>query len=871
MFKGRQALMMVAWGVLIVLGLGAGLAVHRLWKFRSELERLADRLTLDVGPESTLIYDNGNNLVSALFEEHRIAVRLEEMSQYLVNAVLATEDQRFFDHDGVDVRRIIAAAVANQQAGEIKEGGSTITQQLVRSILLDRSRNYTRKIKEAILARRLEERYSKRAILESYLNRVYFGDGYYGVEAAAIGYFGKPVANLDAAEAAMLAGLIKGPSLYSPSKNPDAARKRRDLVLEVMRAEGMLGDQEFQSAVSVPVTVQLARGDKTGVADPRHARGAEYFRDAVSRELIHRFGSEAVYTGGLRVYTTLDRDLQRLAESVIASRLRGIGRAGRDPLQGALVAIDPRTGFVKAVVGGRSFAESPYNRAVDARRQPGSAFKPFIYAMALESGYSPGSLLEGLDQPIPSYKGPWLPGGEHETSSTTLRKGLALSSNRAAAHLMQEVGVHRTLDLVQRFGVSSPMPAVPAVALGTGEMTLLELTSAYGVFANRGLWKEPTLIRRVVDRYGREIYTASNTDRRVITEATAYMMTSMMTDVLDYGTAASARAQGFKLQGAGKTGTSQDYSDAWFVGYTPSIVTGVWFGFDKPQPIMNRGFASVVAVPAWARFMTGALHGVKEDWFAMPGSLVKVKICRLSGMLATDRCNEPVYEQPPYDPNNPDVVTASASAPVARQSGVFEDVRPADRVPPPCTMLHGDAGVVTQPLWADPPPTAPGVQRTGGLDNLMSIPPAQSAPIDTTRPVAPPPPFMTEKRAPTPVTTMPATAPAPVPVPAPTPTPTPTPTAPAPAAAAKPDPSAVIIPAATAPAPAPSPKPAEPAQDPVIPGSKVTKEPPSAAPSAAPPAPNAPIIPGTSVERTPPEPPKKKPPVLIPPPQPPGM
>jgi membrane peptidoglycan carboxypeptidase len=448
------------------------------------------------------LYDSNNNLVGAVFEEHRITVRLEEMAPHLTNAVLVTEDRRFFNHDGIDLRRIVAAFVANTRAGEIVEGGSTITQQLVRSMLLDRDRTYRRKIIEAILARRLEERYSKRAILEAYLNRVYFGDGYYGVEAASIGYFGKPAARLSPGEAATLAGVIKGPSIYSPSKNPRACRERRDIVLALMHEDGMLSGDEFDTASQTPVKAMLVNGDKAAVADPRHAHGAEYFRDAVTRELIDRFGADAVYTGGLRVYTTLDRNLQRLAENVIAMRLRGVS-GGQDPLQGALVAIDPQTGFVKAIVGGRSFHESPYNRATEARRQPGSAFKPFIFAAALESGLSPGSQLDGLDQPILTPEGPWLPNGEHETNVTNLRTALALSSNRAAAHLLQEVGIHRTLDLVQRMGINSPLPAVPALALGTGEVTLYELTSAYGVFANRGVWKEPTLIRRVADRYVR--------------------------------------------------------------------------------------------------------------------------------------------------------------------------------------------------------------------------------------------------------------------------------------------------------------------------------------------------------------------------------
>jgi 1A family penicillin-binding protein len=696
MSRKRQPLIIVAWAVLIVCGLAAGLAVHRLWQFRSELERLADRISLDAGPESTLLYDSNNNLVGAVYEQHRIGVRLEEMSPHLTDAVLVTEDRRFFDHGGVDGRRIVAAFLANLRAGTIVEGGSTITQQLVRSLALDRDRTYRRKIIEALLALRLEERYSKHAILEAYLNRVYFGDGYYGVEAASLGYFGKPSSQLTAEEAATLAGVIKGPSIYAPTKNPGACKERRDVVLQLMHDDRLITDEEYERAKSRPVTALLASARENNVADPRHAHGAEYFRDAVTRELVARFGEEVVYTAGLRVYTTLDPDLQQLAENVIATRVSGLS-SGPEPLQGALVAVDPKTGYVKAIVGGRSFQETPFNRAIDARRQPGSTFKPFIYAAALESGFSPNSQLDGLDEPIETKQGPWLPSGEHESNITSLRTALAVSSNRAAAHLLQQVGIQRTLDLAQRMGITSPLPAVPALALGTGEVSLYELTSAYGVFANRGVWKPPTMIRRVLDRDGREIYVAADEDRRVLSEGTAYMMSSMMSDVLKYGTAANARSQGFTLHAAGKTGTSQEYTDAWFVGFTRNLVTGVWFGFDKPRPIMTRGFASVVAVPAWVRFMSAAMRGAKDDWFDMPGSLVKVKICRLSGMLATDHCNEPVYEPAPYDPNHPDVVPVSGNV---RPGDVYEEVMSADRVPPPCTLPHGVA--VETPSY--PPP-----------------------------------------------------------------------------------------------------------------------------------------------------------------------
>jgi 1A family penicillin-binding protein len=729
----------LVWTLVMSLGVVTGAAVHRLWDLRAEVERLADQLTLDTGPESTLIYDSNNNLVSALFEEHRIGVRLEEMSPHLVNAVLVTEDKRFYDHDGIDPRRIVMAAIANQRAGEIVQGGSTITQQLVRGILLNREKNYTRKLKEALLAIRLEERYSKQEILQAYLNRVYFGDGFYGIEAAARGYFGKTAAELDAVESAMLAGLIKGPSLYSPTKAPELARKRRDLVLALMRQEGVLRDDEYRTAVALPVKALLARDDHTTAVDLHHTRGSEYFRDAVARELIQRFGAEAVYTGGLRVYTTLDRRLQQIAEDTMAARLSRSPRPGRTPLQGALVAIEPKTGYVKALVGGRDFRESPFNRALDAKRQPGSAFKPFIWAMALESGYAPSTTLDRLDEPIETPEGPWLPAGEHETSSARLRDALVLSSNRAAAHLLRDVGIHRTVDLVHRFGIASDMPRVPSLALGTGEVSLFELTAAYTVFANRGTFRQPTMIRKVLDRYGREIYRAPNVERAVISEATAFLMTSMMADVINRGTAHTARTSGFKLAAAGKTGTSQSYADAWFVGYTPQLVTGVWFGHDQPQTIMNRGYASVVAVPAWAKFMAGAHKDMKSEWFEMPGSLTKVKLCRLSGQLATDRCHLPVIEPPRYDLEDPLMPVAST----VREGGVFEELRHVSRMPEPCSLPHSDElhrvadfehdfitagespdlGVVTRA-----PAVVPASLRPQGPSPVMTLDPGAAAP-----------------------------------------------------------------------------------------------------------------------------------------------
>ena len=707
----RRWISAAGWTVAIMFGLATGVAVQRLWVVRADVEELAEHLVLEAGPESTLVYDTNNELVSALFEQHRIGVTLDRISPHVVNALIAVEDKRFFDHHGLDYRRIVKAAMANTQAGEIVQGGSTITQQLVRSLLLSREQTYARKLKEAVLAQRLEERYSKQEILEAYLNRIYFGEGYYGVEAAALGYFGKPAAELDVIEAATLVGLIKGPSHYAPTRFPERARERRNLVLDEMRGAGMLGVDEARIAAEGPVQV-LAKHHDLHSPDAVRSREAGYFREVISRELLERFGADAVYTGGLRVYTTLDPRLQALAEEAVVSRLRTIPpqRGVSEPLQGALVAIEPNTGFVRAIVGGRDFGESPFNRATEARRQPGSAFKPFIYATALESGLMPSSELEGLDQPIDTWEGPWLPAGDHEASRVRLRDALALSSNRAAAHLLQDVGLRRTLDLVSRFGIASPMPMVPSVALGTGEVTLMELTSAYGVFANHGVWTQPTVIRRVEDRAGHEIYRAKSSERQVISKETAYLMTSMMADVVSRGTATTARSAGFVRKAAGKTGTSNDYTDAWFIGYTPEIVTGVWFGYDTPHAIMRRGFAGVVAVPAWARFMTAATSGGTEKWFERPGSLVPVKLCRISGMLATDRCHLPVLDTMLENPGDPN----TGAQTVVQEGGVYEDLRYVGRMPEICPLTHGDyssfgSDAIPTSTWStDPPPAPPG-------------------------------------------------------------------------------------------------------------------------------------------------------------------
>ena len=626
--------------LLIVLSIGMGFTLFRIWQVRQEVDHIATRLTLEYGPQTTLIYDSKDRVIAALYKENRMPVMLEQMSEPLIQAVLAAEDHRFYDHNGVDLRRIGAAMFANFRRGRIVQGASTITQQVVRAAVLDREKTYGRKFREAWLSHRLEDKYGKQAILQAYLNHVYFGEGNYGVQAASLGYFGKPAIELNAAEGATLASLINRPSGWGIRKNPSNIRDRRDWVLRQMYEAGNLNADAFGKSIATPVAATLLSDRDRAKRDPASIATGPYFASIVQDILYEQFGVDRALTGGLRVYTTLDADVQQFAETSVARRLAELDkkRKGQDgPLQAALVAIEPSTGYVRALVGGRDFVESPFNRATDAKRQPGSAFKPFVFAAAMEAGFSPGTTIDGLDLAVDSAQGAYLPGGEHEANTMTLRSALVHSSNRAAVHLLQRVGLAATIDLANRVGLPS-MPAVPSLALGTGEVSLLNLTSAYTAFANGGVLQAPVFVLRVEDSEGRVIYRGESAGRRVLSESTAYLMASMLQDVVNHGTGYAARESGFALPAGGKTGTTDDHADAWFVGFTPHLAAGVWVGFDQPQEIMRRGFASVVAVPAWAGFMKAATSGNKPEWLVQPAGVTHIRRCRASGGLATEYC-----------------------------------------------------------------------------------------------------------------------------------------------------------------------------------------------------------------------------------------
>ena len=622
---------------------GSQWAMHTLL---SDLPSISDVKAMGEMAQATVFYDAVDVPAFTIFDERRFEVALADVSPHLIDAILAIEDQRFRSHAGVDVVRIVGAMVANVKEGRLAQGGSTITQQLARQSFLTLDKTYARKVQEVLLALRIEHQYTKDEILQLYLNKMYFGAGLYGAEAAAMGYFGKHARELTVAEAALLAGLVKSPSTWAPTVNLERAVARRNVVLQAMRDNGALDDAGLQTAKVATVTLR----DALRTDEPF----GRYFKEQVRLELVERFGRERVYQSGLRVYTTIDVEMQKAAEAAVAKSLDDLDArrvtalrarkravpADEAPLQASLVALDPATGHVRALVGGRSFGESRFNRATQGKRQPGSAFKPFVYAAALESGYTPATLIDRLDEPIDTLQGAWVPEDGHSNApELTMRTALKTSSNRAAVRMLEMVGVKSVVDYAGKLGLGA-VPAVPSLALGSGEVTLFDMTSAYGVFANEGRWRKPVLIRRVEDLDGQVLFTADESDVPAIKPDTAFLMTSMLADVIDSGTAWKARQLGFRLPAAGKTGTTNDYRDAWFVGYTPTLTAGVWVGYDVPKQILpGSAYAADVAVPLWARFMTPATAGDEPEYFKAPRGVVGVQICRLSGKRPAGGCD----------------------------------------------------------------------------------------------------------------------------------------------------------------------------------------------------------------------------------------
>ena len=701
-FASRHRPLFVA-GVVAMSLCASALVIGSVWYVRGIVAAIPNAETLrGIGSmaQATTLLDLEDRPAFTIFQEQRIDVPLARVSSNLIDAIIAIEDQRFYDHSGVDVVRVAGAALSNLRQGRRAQGGSTITQQLARQSFLTPEKTIQRKLTEVLVALRLEGQFTKDEILALYLNKVYFGDGLYGVEAASLGYFGKPAAEVGVAEAALLAGLVKSPSAYAPTVSIERATSRRNVVLQAMLDAEKVDRQTYDTAIKAPVRLDdaLRRGEGYG----------QYFKEEVRRFLVQRFGWERVYQGGLKVYTTIDLEMQKAAEAEVARALADIERrqgrpkdaAVAEPLQVALVAMDPRSGDVRAMVGGRDFAKSSFNRATQARRQPGSAFKPFIYAAALEQGLSPATVITRLDAPIMTLQGAWIPEDDHlESSSITMRAALRTSSNRAAVRMLEDIGIPVAVQYAKRLGVGS-VPSVPSLALGSGEVTLASMTAAYAAFANDGMVLAPTLVRRVETTDGEVLFAAKQDPQRAVSEETAYLITTMMADVVNAGTGAGARSVGFRLPAAGKTGTTNDYHDAWFVGFTPRLATGVWIGYDQPRTIIGRGYASVLAVPMWGRFMAAATRKDRPEWFTMPATVTSATICRLSGKLATSDCR--------------DAVTADEAGHLTRGSSVYAEyfvrgTEPTDSCPIHRRIIATPARALVALVSPAPPPSSQGV------------------------------------------------------------------------------------------------------------------------------------------------------------------
>jgi 1A family penicillin-binding protein len=563
-------------------------------------------------------------------DEQRQDVPLDRISTYFKDAVIAIEDHRYYLHPGIDPIALTRAALHNLRSDGGRQGGSTLTQQLARTLFLSNARTYGRKLEEAAIAVMLEIFLSKQEILELYLNRVYLSGGIYGIEAMSQKMLGKPASELTLAEAALVAGLIRAPASYSPWAHFDEARQRSFVVLRRMREEGAITPEQEDAARAERIRVQ----PPPRVTSARHGYAKEFLRQQFRD--IH--GGD--HPPDWRVETTFVPEIQDAAETAVRNGLR---RLGLTDLQAALVAMDPQTGNLLAIVGGSDFATTTFNRAVRSRRQPGSAFKPFVYAAALERGLSPVSVISGLsDVAIEAADGVWIPrderaGGQDEM---TLREALLESNNAAAVLLQQQMGSAPVLRLASDLGVRD-QPDVPSLALGSGLVTPLDLAAAYAVFPSLGYRVRPRGLVSVLDRSGTRVSQVHVERERILSEPVAYQMVTMLQDVVDRGTGAAARRLGVRGAIGGKTGTTNNSQDAWFVGFSSSVVVAVWVGFDQPARIGAGASGSQIALPIWADFMRRVAGALPPAPFAPPAHLHPAELCRLSYHRPVEGC--PTY------------------------------------------------------------------------------------------------------------------------------------------------------------------------------------------------------------------------------------
>ncbi len=626
--------------LVLVVGIICGSIAGAFFAFTHDLPQI--RSLENFKPDAvTHVYSVDKVVLAELFIEKREPVPLETIPKFLKAALVATEDRKFYKHSGVDLKGIARAIIKDIKAGEFVEGASTITQQLAKTLFLTSRKTLVRKIKEAILAFQLERRYTKDEILELYLNQVYFGSGAYGVQSAAKIFFGKSVGDLSLAECALVAAMPKSPSRYSPLVNPDLAIKRRNIVLMQMRDTDIISDAAYQQTVKE----ELYTKDRKFMQSK-----APYFVEYIKKILEDELGSTRLYKGGLSVFTTLDYRLQLAAENAVsdgltalADRMQQARIADPDP-QGALISIDLTSGGILSMVGGKDFHANRFNRATMALRQPGSAFKPFVYAYAIEQGFAQNKKI--LDAPV-VYKGAqdgkdWKPENFSLDfkGEITLRRALAISQNIPAVRLLEMLGPYSVAQFAHQLGIKSPLASDLSLALGTSEVTLMDLTSAYSTFPNKGEKIKPLGVLEVVDRQGRVIWRAKPQKRLVMSRVGAAIVTNMLEGVINEGTGRRARILGRAV--AGKTGTTDDYKDALFIGFSPSIIAGVWVGQDPGDSLGKKETGARAALPIWIDFMNAAFQKEPHQYFDIPDDVSQIRMDPVTGLAQSQDSKQAV-------------------------------------------------------------------------------------------------------------------------------------------------------------------------------------------------------------------------------------
>ncbi|HEY3662551.1 MAG TPA: PBP1A family penicillin-binding protein [Chthoniobacterales bacterium] len=670
-----------------------------------------DLTHLEKMESASVIVDRNNKIFGQIYVENRETVPYDQLPPNLVNAIIATEDNKFYQHHGYDLLGIIRAALKNAVAGHVRQGASTITQQLARNSFELKGKTFRRKLLEMFVARRIEDNFSKQKIIELYLNRIYFGGGLYGAEAAARGYFDRPAREMTLAECATLAGLVKSPNKLSPWSDREASREARNFVLNRMLELGFINDAQFQSAQAEA----LVTGNR------QNARGQNYAIDYIRQQVIGAVGWDRAMSDGFRIHTTIDAGMQDAAEKSLRAQLDAAEqtpgydhqtyaqyaallkerrkspneKSGAPPppeyLQGAVIALDNRSGGILALVGGRDFEHNEYNRALQARRPPGTAMLPFVYAAAFAKGLFPGSLVEdsALDNRTvmiggtTGILGEWGPENANNRYEglITAREALAKSKNGAAVRIGTNAGLDAVTQLVHAAGVDSKLRPYPATFLGSSVITLAELARAYTIFPNEGFHAPaPHILDRIEDKDGHVVWQTEHDHERapVIKPEIAYEVTSCLTDALTEGTGQLAYEKyGLeKFPAAGKTGTAYAFTDALFAGYDSAVTCAVWAGFDKPDKIYRGAFGSILALPVWTDVMNASLARFAPQPFPVPPGLHKVEICSKSGLLATDKCYEDVR---------------SASGDVVKRRTSYIELATDEQMPTDGCDVHGDS------------------------------------------------------------------------------------------------------------------------------------------------------------------------------------